>query len=211
MLPPDGGAVTPLGADSTKYDNRHIRDKIAVLHRAAVLLLVAVGAVILFGDGLMVRSKLRRMGAEPRLVRGERVRSRFDPVPSMLPEVIDTSEADRLAREEEAELARLAAKRSADLAHAAQRGLADAWGGADAEGEERDGHDETSEHRHGRQQQQHQPANGGAAAVVAAAAEPVVDWSLAPASECGGYFGNGFSDFQALVGGSGGPGERARA
>ena len=192
MLPLEE-AVTPLGADSTKYDQRHVRDKIAVLHRAAIALLALVAVVTIFGDGLMVRSKLRKQQSSTfHLVRGERVRSRFDPAATAPPEVVDSSEAERLAREEEAERARLEAKRSADLSAAAKNGLADTWGGADAEGEEGDGHNSAEEHRHGRRD----------AGPVAAA----VNWQLTPAAECGGYFGNGYSDFQPLVGGSSGPG-----
>lgn len=199
LVPPE--ASSPLGADATKYDNRHVRDKIAVLHRAAIVLLAVVAVVTLCGDGLLVRSNLRRMGAEPRLVRGERVRSRFDPVAPAPPEVVDTSEAERLARDEEAEIARMTAKRSADAAQAAQRGLADTWGGADAEGEEGDSHDGAQEHRHGQTK-----AAAGAGGSEAAAPAAAAAWGLAPASECSGYFGNGFSDFQALVGGASGPG-----
>jgi hypothetical protein len=210
----DGVLVDPTAsrsADETKYDGRHLRDKLALLHRAAILLLVTVAVVTMFGDGLMVRSKMRAKQTGFHLVRGERVRSRFDAV-AVEPAIDDTSEAERLAREEAAERLQLDAKRRADAATA--------WA-------DNDGSDAVKEvHHHKKAAVRRMPlpvADSTHDTAVAATTHDIAgesasrpdpeavdsgpDWSLVSGDSCTSYFGNGFTEFQPLVGGSSGPGE----
>jgi hypothetical protein len=199
----DSPSPVARSADETKYDGRHMRDKLAMLHRAAIVLLVTVAIVTVFGDGLLVRSKIRKQQEQfktgaLRLVRGERVRSRFDPVAEEAV-IDDTSEAERLAREEAAERSALDAKR--------QQGLANAWG-ADGDSDEA----ASDAHHHKPPAPASRSTNGGegaaagsaaaASGAAAAAADDSVDWSLLQPDQCTGYFGNGYSEYQVLVGGS---------